>query len=64
MLVSNALGPWGYYIYKDEYNFGGKLDQKTFIELIEKIEKYYATKLAKNPVFHMQNNSTHYPNAI
>ncbi len=35
---------WGYNIYKDKNYFDGKLDVKTFIELVEKIWKYYTEK--------------------
>jgi len=48
IVISNAKGSWGYNLYKDEYNFDGKLDQKAFMELLAKIGEYYTTKLAKN----------------
>jgi len=40
----NILGPWGYYLYKDENILGGKLDEKTFRELILKIREYVNSK--------------------
>jgi hypothetical protein len=39
---------WIYYIYHNHVLFDGKLDKVRFIELLEKIVKYHATKSAKN----------------
>jgi hypothetical protein len=39
----NIIGPWGYYLYKDENILGGKLDEKTFRELILKIREYVSS---------------------
>jgi hypothetical protein len=40
----NIIGPWGYYIYKDENILGGKLDEKTFREAILRIWEYTNSK--------------------
>jgi hypothetical protein len=40
----SIIGPWGYYIYKDENILGGKLDEKTFREVILRIWEYTNSK--------------------
>jgi len=43
----NTIFSWGYYLYRDENILGGKLDQKTFMELIIQINEY-AKNIASN----------------
>ena len=43
----STLGSLGYHLYKDENILGGKLDQKTFMELIVQINEY-AKNIASN----------------
>ena len=40
----SIIGSLGYYLYRDENILGGKLDQKTFRELISEINKYAISK--------------------
>ena len=43
----STLGSLGYYLYRDENIFGGKLDEKTFIELLWEINEYAKIKASK-----------------
>jgi hypothetical protein len=46
-VISNALGPWGYDLYNSGDLFDGRLDGRTFKELLTKVWKYQTEEFIK-----------------